>query len=128
MNRATASSCRSVLAILGSAVLLAGCSGERDLSGCDLEIHALAEDGSRVEPAAIDEDHVRSIARAQDAYSGERAWEVQLTPAGAAINRRFTAEQAGRPIAIVCDGDEVARPVVMGESNDTFVFIATPSD
>jgi preprotein translocase subunit SecD len=111
---------------LGVVALLAGCSGGRDLSGCDLAVHAVAEDGALVEPPALDADDVLTISRAQEAYGGEVGWEVQLTPGGARINRAFTAEQTGRPVAILCDGEEVARPVVMDESSDTFVFLAAP--
>jgi preprotein translocase subunit SecD len=116
----------TLLPVFGVVVALAGCSGGRDLSGCALAVHAVAEDGSLVEPAALDGDDVLTISRAQEAYGGEVGWEVQLTPGGARINRSFSAEQVGRPVAILCDGEEVARPVVMDESSDNFVFLAAP--
>lgn len=41
---------------------------------------------------------------------------------GAAANRTYSSGHVGGTIAILCDGKEVSRPTIQGESGEAFVF------
>ena len=93
-----------------------------DLSSCEMSVYQVNAEHSTLGAEILAPDQVISIARFQTDFPSEVAWQVKLTSSGTASNSRYTSKNVGKKIAILCNGEEVARPTIVAPSGATFVF------
>lgn len=94
-----------------------------DLPHCRLSLHAVTPDGEVVRDPFVSSQDVVSIAPAEVQWPDAGLWVVTLSESGAHANEEHTRKSIGQRIAVLCDGKEVVRPVVLTPSREQFVFV-----
>ena len=107
--------------------LLAGLSGcavapPGQLPNCKLSVREWDAARAALGPIVLRPEDIASVTAFDAGVPGQSGWQVRLTDAGATANRKYSSAHLGGTIAILCDGKEVSRPTIQGESGDAFVF------
>jgi len=106
-----------------AAVLLPGsCFAAQPALGCKLSIYALGPDQSSLGKRIAGPDQVVSASYKSSIIDGGTVLRVYQSASGALANRTFTAKNIGRRMAILCDGQVLARAVIASQSGATFVI------
>lgn len=107
---------------LAVGLLPGSCLAAQPVLGCKLSIYAMGSDQSSLGKRIVGPDQVVSASYGKSSITdGGTVLRVHLTASGALANRTFSANNIGRKIAILCDSEVLARPVIASQSGATFV-------
>lgn len=113
----------SLLFVLAAMLLPAWSFAAQPALGCKLSIYALGGTPSSLGKRIVGPDQVVSASYSQSKIvPGGTVLQVHLTTSGAAANRDFSTNNIGKKIAILCNGNVLARPTIAGPSGATFVI------
>lgn len=99
----------------------------KDVTDCNLSFHAVSEAGLINEVAYLNSNQIIDIKhKGIDKISSHDLWHLVLSEKGSMINKKFTAENIGRSIAIFCDGALLQKVKIMSVSEGDFVFSVLP--